>query len=72
MNDELKTKVIDIVCAIVKKYVWDCKLRYTVPNFENLKDLFMNFLKTTYSNVGKFRALINKTDLFHNHPEIRF
>ena len=72
MDNELKNKILDITCAIVKKYIWDCKLRFTVPNFANLKEIFMDFLGTTYKNVGKFRELLNKTDLFHNHQEIRF
>jgi len=40
MDNELKNKILDITCAIVKKYIWDCKLRFTVPNFANLTYLY--------------------------------
>jgi hypothetical protein len=45
-NTESNCKNI-LVCALIKKYIWDCKLRFSLPNLECGKD----FLKTELDRI---------------------
>jgi len=67
-----KQKVLDIALNIVKKNIWDCKLRYCIPTLEILKSNFLDEIKKMYANSKKVRDFIRKSELFVFHEEIRF
>jgi hypothetical protein len=42
MESTAKNVILQLVCALIKKYIWDCKLRFSLPNLDCGKD----FLKS--------------------------
>jgi hypothetical protein len=67
-----KNKVLDHVLIIVKKSIWDCKLRFCVPTSEILKQSFFSSYSTLYKGSSKIREMTRKSDLFLKHRDIRF
>jgi hypothetical protein len=35
--DHRKNETLFIFCALIKKYIWDCKQRFSLPNLQNAK-----------------------------------
>jgi len=71
---ECKNKqfVLDICNIIVKKFIWDCKLRFNIPTLANLKHCFMSEYSKLYRNIRTVRESTNKSHFFEIHREIRF
>jgi len=67
-----KNKALDITINIVKKVIWDCKLRYSVPTLDILKNTFLWEIRLLYKNSKTVREIIRKSDLFLNHRDIHF
>jgi len=67
-----KNRTLDIVLNLVKKIIWDCKLRYHIPTLNFLKTTFLNEIKKLYKNSKTVRELVRKSELFVFHEEIRF
>ena len=65
-------KLLYIVTSILKKCIWDCKLRFTVPTIEILKQNFLVEINKLYSTSSFIRDLITKSALFANHNDIHF
>jgi len=67
-----KNKVLDLVLIIFKKYIWDCKLRFTLPNLAGLKNHFISVYTNICSISRKVRDFTDKSAIFENNAEIRF
>ena len=70
-NHENKSKniVLDILHGIVKKFIWDCKLRHTLPNFELFRHNFISEFKLQIKINRSIRENSIKSGLFTNHNE---
>jgi len=67
-----KKFVLDICNILAKKYIWDCKLRFSIPSLINLKNNFMSDFSNLYKNSRLVRESTNKSHFFENHREIHF
>jgi hypothetical protein len=67
-----KNLVMDLINIITKKYIWDCKLRFNIPNIDDLKAMFIKNYSFWYKNYQKIRDYTDKSDIFVNHNEIHF
>jgi hypothetical protein len=38
-------KLLQVINVLIKKYIWDCKLRFTVPEIVDLKAVIISELK---------------------------
>jgi len=61
-----------LISAILKKIIWDCKLRFCIPTLEILKDGFREEIFKLHRISPYVRKLIVKSELFQNHEEIHF
>ena len=60
-----KDLVFDILTALVKKYIWECKLRFTVPR-SNLAKLFISEELSTITDTSiKFNHAIRTAGMIH-------
>ena len=71
-ENENKNKTVDVVLNILKKTIWDCKLRFCIPTMEHLKKTFLWEIKILHRNSKFIRDILGKSDLFLNHQEIHF
>ncbi len=67
-----KNAVLDVVLVILKKTIWDCKLRYVVPTGAILKESFLDEYRKLFRNSSQVREHTRKSDIFLHHPEVRF
>jgi len=67
-----KKQILDLCGILVKKYIWDCKLRYHLPRIEDLKNSFLSEFKNIYNHNSKVRSQTQKSQLFANNNEIHF
>jgi len=72
MNCTNKNMVMDLITVIAKKYIWDCKQRFTVPNLDSLKIVFLSEYSHLMRDSQKVRKFTHKSKIFDNHNEIRF
>jgi hypothetical protein len=72
MNCPKKNLTLDYVGVIIKKYIWDCKLRFTIPNLQNMKSNFLDSYSTIYKISSKIRDTTNKSGIFTRHDNIHF
>ena len=52
-----------IVSALLKKYLWDCKLRFTLPNLERGKIFITEQIKILKFVSGKSKQIFLNSDL---------
>jgi len=71
-QDENKNKMLDIVLNVLRKAIWDCKLRYCLPTLDFFKQNFIFELKVMNTTSKKFRDIFAKSGYFEGHAEIRF
>jgi len=45
LNNDFVNKTLHIINLLVKKFIWDCKLRFTIPTSETLKRTIINELR---------------------------
>jgi hypothetical protein len=67
-----KNLILDIVSLVIKKYVWECKTRFCIPNTDNAKDFFLSEFRKFKAYSAKFSVLLRESDLFTHHNQIRF
>ncbi len=67
-----KTFVLDLCSIIVKKFLWDCKLRFYIPSFESMKTYFTTEICNLYKNIKRVREAIIKSRFFVDHNGLRF
>jgi hypothetical protein len=59
-TDHRKNEPLFIFAVLVKKYIWDCKQRFSLPNLENAKVLLLEELKVIKSiNLTAKNILLN-------------
>ena len=67
-NNETKNLLYNITSAILKKYIWDCKLRFTLPDTEVLKTIFILEIKKIIELNKKVKNFIQNNNIFiHVH-----
>jgi len=66
-----KNTVLHLINILVKKYIWDCKLRFTIPVVADLKLLVSREIEHIYRLNSKMRIALTRSNLFVNH-EIHF
>ena len=71
-QNENNNKVLLIITAIVKQYIWDCKLRFNTPSIDNLLEYFRSEFGRMVKNSRKFAGHFNRSTLFNNNPILRF
>jgi hypothetical protein len=60
MESTAKNVVLQLVCALIKKYIWDCKLRFSLPNLDCGKDFLKNELDRIFCQSTKmFKAYVS-------------
>jgi len=72
LNCVNKNRVLDLITIIVKKYIWDCKVRFTVPRLDHLKNTFLAEYSHLMRDNRTVREFTQKSRIFNNHLEIRF
>jgi hypothetical protein len=55
--DHRKNEALFLLSALVKKYMWDCKQRFSLPNLQNAKNFLREELKIISYCSGKARQM---------------
>jgi hypothetical protein len=63
VNDK---KFLLVFNCLVKKYVWDCKLSYTVPNNDKLKVFIISELRRIFKLDKKFEKIFENCTFYRN------
>jgi len=62
--DTKKNRVLNLVCFLVKYYIWECRSRFSIPNLERLR----NYVAGELIRIGRqsryMRALFLESELF--------
>jgi len=56
------TKVMFLIALLFKKYIWDCKLRKSLPNFDELRIYIKAEVKCIHKISTKFRKIFDDSD----------
>jgi hypothetical protein len=56
-------KFLQLSCVLLKKFIWDCKMRFTLPNLELCKDWIKAELDRILSHNKKIRDTYNGSGL---------
>ncbi len=67
-----KVRVLDLTNIFVKQYIWDCKLRFSVPQLESLKRSIFDNYKLAFNSSRKIRDITNKSNIFTGNINIHF
>jgi len=67
-----KNKTMLIINLIVKKYIWDCKLRFNLPSLNQLKTYFLSEMNLIIVRSSSMKKTFEQSLLFEHLPEIRF
>jgi len=67
-----KVKVLDLTNIFVKQYIWDCKLRFSVPQPESLKRSIFDSYNLAFTSSRKIRDFTNKSNIFNGNNNIHF
>jgi hypothetical protein len=59
-------KFLVIFNCLVKKYIWDCKLRYVIPNVNALKAYLVRELKVNFRLNRQYESTFEKSEFFAN------
>jgi len=65
-------QVLHVVNLLVKKYIWDSKLRFTIPKTEDLKKSVISELERIVTQNKSFREKMLRIDLENINNEVRF
>ena len=57
-----KNIIMQLVCALIKKYIWDCKLRFSLPNLECGKEFLKMELDRIICQSSKIRKVYDSSD----------
>ena len=64
-GNEKKDKTLNVINLLVKKFIWDCKLRYCIPSLESLKTNVCSELKRIASVQNLMKDLFIGSELFN-------
>jgi hypothetical protein len=53
MDNNSKNIIMQIVAALIKKYIWDCKVRFSLPDLDCGKDFIRYELYRIISQSSK-------------------
>ena len=67
-----KNIVMDLTNTLVKQYIWDCKLRFQIPDIDGIKIHVKTAYKFAHLMSAKVRSFTTKSQLFDRNNEIRF
>ena len=67
-----RQRVLHIINLLIKKYIWDCKQRFTVPGIVNLKLYILCELQRLSTLSRTWRDALVKSALFNNNNRIQF
>jgi len=67
-----KNKTLLLTNLIVKKYIWDCKLRLSLPQFEGLKFFFLGEVSLIILQSSLMKNILQQSQLFDHIHEIHF
>jgi hypothetical protein len=62
MESNCKNILMQVVCALFKKYIWDCKLRFCLPNLACGKDFLKEELDRIICQSSKMRKAYDSSD----------
>ncbi len=63
MENTSKNVVLQIVAALIKKYIWDCKTRFPIPDLESGKDFIRYEMDRITSQSSKIYKAYFASDL---------
>jgi len=66
-EDAKKDKTLNVVNILVKKFIWDCKLRFCLPTGEDLKKKVITEMKRIASVQNCMREIFIQSELFNIH-----
>jgi hypothetical protein len=58
-----KNVIMQIVAALIKKYIWDCKTRFAIPDLESGKDFIRYEMDRIISQSSKMYKAYFASDL---------
>ena len=64
--------MLNILCHLVKKFIWDCKLRFHIPNSDDQKRFFICEFSHYKKTNRLFANFLNKSPIFNNNRNFRF
>ena len=67
-----KNKILDIVGALFKKFIWDCKLRFNIPNSNDANNFFISEFNCIVRVNRSIRESAIKSGILNHIVEIRF
>jgi len=67
-----KNRTLHVVNLLTKQYIWDCKLRFTLPRYENLKNSVVSDLKRMTKQNRDLKDSLLKSGLENLINSIRF
>jgi hypothetical protein len=63
IGDSASYRVKTLIAKMFMKYIWDCKVRYTIPTLNDAKEQLLNSVKTMYSISVSLRDDIQNSGL---------
>ena len=72
MECERKNRTLLLVNLLVKKYLWDCKLRFTLPVLNDLQKSVLDGISDIAKISNKMRDTFLRSALFDHLDEIHF
>ena len=72
LPNEADVFVLDIITTLAKKFIWDCKLRFTTPQLNDLVLFIRSEILRIVMISRKFSAKFNKSPLFSANHNFRF
>jgi len=66
-DNEFVNKTLHIINLVVKKFIWDCKLRFSIPRVEDLKSTVISELRLITTLNRSIKNTVNRSDLLAVH-----
>jgi hypothetical protein len=67
-----KNKTLLVIGMLVKKFIWDCKLRFTLPRYDDMKTWIIGDINRMVSENRPFREMVTHSELDNLIARIRF
>jgi len=64
--DNRKNEALFYISALLKKYMWDCKQRFTLPNIQNVKTYLRDEIKIICFCSAKANTVFQNSGLLLN------
>jgi len=63
LGDDAKSKFQTLIAKIFLKYIWDCKIRFNIPNLVDSKTFAMDQVRSMYMASSNLRSEIDNSGL---------